>query len=349
MAHPKNQPLTHRAREILTRVSQAYPAAWQQVDRLRDARGKELPQWPDWCFLPLRHAQAIVTRGGRQPLSHEPPFHRGILCALATWRVTQGIYRFDPALYEAVINTPLDRDLPHDPLYRLPEWCVYVETPHQMLQLHLKEPVRVHGVWAHLDLEALDGAPEAELRLVLDTARTPSDALEPIYGCLPIPLIGKGTIADSLERMIMLGAEGTRSLGMELPDAKRVAPMLWPIVSLLLYICTESGEIGDGVRRPENPQPKRTRRGWRLFATESPTTWDVGVRIGSAFRRAYQQETSVDAINTGRHVRPHIRVAHWHTFLAGPDRAERRVKWLPVIPVNMRDPDLLPATVRPVE
>jgi hypothetical protein len=66
-------------------------------------RGRDLPQWPDWCFLPLRHAQAIVTCGSKRPPPYEPPFHRGILGALAAWRVSQGIYRFDRTLYDALI------------------------------------------------------------------------------------------------------------------------------------------------------------------------------------------------------------------------------------------------------
>jgi hypothetical protein len=148
---------------------------------------------------------------------------------------------------------------------------------------------------------------------------------------------------------MMLGAEQTRALGMEPPDAKQVAPMLWPIVSLLLYIRTESGEIGEGSRRPLNPQPKRTRHGSRLFPPDRPTTWDVGVRIGATLRRAHQYETDKDSVPTGRRLRGHVRIFHWHTFLAGPDRTERRVKWLPVIRVNLNNPDLLPATIRRVE
>jgi hypothetical protein len=353
MTHPPSRPQTHRAREILATVNHAYPTAWRQVDNLRASRGKGLPRWPEWCFLPTRYAHAIATGGTGRRLPYEQSHHSSILAALGAWRVSQGIYRFDRTLYDAVTQTPLNRDLPHEPLFRLPEWCPYIETPDLIWPIEGEER-SIHGAWAYLDWdEQIASTQDCELRLVLDVARTPREALDPMHGCIPIPLMGKGTIADSLDRVLTFGIEQARARGLEPPsalkDATFVARILWPIVSLLLYICTESGEIGDGVRRPENPQPKRTRRGWRLFATESPTTWDVGVRIGSAFRRAYEQEKARDAINTGRHVRPHIRVAHWHTFLAGPDRAERRLKWLPVIPVNMRDPDLLPATVRRVE
>lgn len=153
--------------------------------------------------------------------------------------------------------------------------------------------------------------------------------------------------------MLAFGVKEARAHGVkvaaELTDPGRVARILWPIVSLLLYICTEAGEIGDGIRRPLNPEPVRTRHGSRLFPPDRPTTWDVGVRMGAALRRTHQYEPRIDSLPTGRRLRGHIRLFHWHTFLAGPGRAERRVKWLPVIRVKFKDPDSIPATVRRVE
>jgi hypothetical protein len=37
----------------LGKYNREYPEAWSIVDRLRADRGKGLPWWPDWCFLPL--------------------------------------------------------------------------------------------------------------------------------------------------------------------------------------------------------------------------------------------------------------------------------------------------------
>ncbi len=350
---PQFPPKSHRAREILAEVGRAYPSAWKQVDRLRTQRGTDLPNWPDWCFLPIHGAYAIASGGGDQRVPWERSHHPAIIGALAAWRVSQGIYRFDPALYQGLIDTPLDRELPREPLYRLPEWCVYMETPELTWPMPGEERP-IHGVWAHLDW---DERGFDELRLVLDTARTPQQALEPQQGCIPMPLIlGLGTIADCIARVIASGSEQARAHGLKvLPDVLKVEPVartLWPIISLLLYLCADSAEIGDGTRLPTNPKPTRTRHGWRLFPAQSLTTWDVGVRIGAALRRAFQaEETHQDSIPTGRHKRPHVRRAHWHTFLAGPENAERerRVKWLPPIPINVDDPDALPATVRPVE
>jgi hypothetical protein len=239
--------MDHRAREILAVVGRAYPRAWSQVDQLRRERGRSLPQWPEWCFLPLHGAYAIVSGGGENRVPHERAHHVGIVGALAAWRVTQGVYRYDPALYEALIGTALDRDIPREPLYRLPEWCVYLETP-GLTWMVAGETRPIHGVWAHLDWEEhTPGAAAHELRLLLDTARTPADALDPWRGCIPIPLIlGPGSVAHALERVMASGVARARELGYEVSglfgDARVasqiVGEILWPIVSLLLYLCS---------------------------------------------------------------------------------------------------------------
>lgn len=351
--------LDHRARLILETVGRAYPQAWRLAERMRAERGRALPNWPQWCFLPLQGAGAIVS-GGAEDIPFERGHHAAILAALAAWRMTQGIYRFDPALYEALIDTELDRELPRDPLYRLPEWCVYIETP-GLVWTAGSERRPIHGVWAHLDWdESAAGEPREELRLLLDTAREPQEALDPLHGCIPVPLIlGEGSIADALERLVDSAAREARRRGLDPPagllDARLVARTIWPAVSLALYLCSDEPEIGDGSARPGNPRPKRTRRGLRLFPADKPTAWDVGVRLGAALAAARQREQAAgEAQEAGGEARPrarpraHIRRAHWHTFLAGAGRAERRLKWLPPIGVNVRGAEDLPAVIRRV-
>lgn len=79
--------------------------------------------------MPLSGAYTIVSGGGTNRLSPKDAAQVSILGALAAWRMTQSIYRFDPNVFAAVWETPIEGDLPVDMLYRLPEWCVYVETP----------------------------------------------------------------------------------------------------------------------------------------------------------------------------------------------------------------------------
>lgn len=122
----KTDTKTCRPRDALVAIARKYPNAWKQVDEFRASRGKDIEQWPDWCFLPLGGAYAIVDDESRR--KHEFPDFGDIsrLGALAAWRVTQGIYRFDPAVYEAVRNTAIERNIPCDVVYHMPEWCIYI-------------------------------------------------------------------------------------------------------------------------------------------------------------------------------------------------------------------------------
>jgi hypothetical protein len=178
---------THRAREVLLAVGRAYPNAWAQAEKFRLMRGGEL-QWAEWCYLPLAGAYAIVSGGGDRRVTFERSHHTGAIAALAAWRMTQGIYRVDPALGEALINTPIEGDIPESVLYRLPEWCVYIETP------DLEWDGRpLYGIWAHLEEDANDKS--HELRLLMDAATDTRDPLDPLSGCCPVPIIfGSGRI-----------------------------------------------------------------------------------------------------------------------------------------------------------
>lgn len=354
---------THRAQAILQVVSRAYPHAWSILERFRAQQGQDLPRWPDWCYVPLHGAAAIVSQG-EPSLPFERVHHIGILGALGAWRITKGIYRFDPTLYEALIATELDQALPRSCLYRLPEWCVYLETPGLMLELD-GEKRPIHGVWAHLDWESGDGARgrSDELRLLLDTALSPEQALDPRYGLIPLPLIlGDGTIAEALIRLMQSAAQQAGKLGLTLPvdllsaqDRQKAAQALWPILSLVLYLCADDPDIVGRAGRPGNPTPVKTRRhGMRIFPVSELRTWDVGLRLGAALRRAQpkDQETNrSETQNTVTRARPrgHIRRAHWHTYRVGKGRQDVRLKWLPPIPVNITFGEELPATIRPIK
>jgi hypothetical protein len=324
-----------RPRDHLIAAGKRFPDAWVQADSFRSDRGSGLPAWPQWCFLPLAGWYAIVSGGGANRLSLDTVGDVARLAGLGAWRVTQGIYRFDPDLYSAIGDTPISGDLPHDVLYRLPEWCVYIETPGLMWSKAV-----LHGFFAHLESDANNGRPE--LRLLLDT--------ESSLTSLPLHL-GSWSLAESIRRMTDTASIHAMGAGVSTPTglAKPLSEAVEPLISLLLYLCSQNAEIGDGRHLPANPKPKKTKRGPRIFAPDKPTTWDVGVRLGAALRQARAAGETGDGVHAGP--RPHIRRAHWHGFWSGPKAANRKfsLKWLPPIPVNVESPDELPATIRPVK
>ena len=335
---------TIEPRALLDAFSRSHPGCWQLTAELVQDKGQGLPDWPAWCWLPMAGSYAVISRAlGVPKLGLDQVGDVARHAAFAAWRLTQGIYRFDPAVYDAVRNTPVAGDIPHQVLLHLPEWCIYVETPD--LQ-HLGRPVR--GAFVHLEYDANTRKPE--LRLLLNSS-----------DLVAIPLhLGPWSLSESLDMMVDAAAKQASQLGSSasMPSHDQLRQPLRavaePIVSLVLYICSQANEISG---EPRRPAPVRTKRGPQYFPADKPTTWDVGVRMGSALRRAYQNE------NTGQghdHAgpRPHIRRAHWHGFRSGPrlradgseipaaDRAFD-LRWLPPVAVNAILGETVP-TVRPV-
>jgi hypothetical protein len=272
----------------------------------------------------------------------ERGIQRAIL--LATWRLTQGIYRFHDAVYDAVIETPLNSGIPCDVLARMPEWVIYVETQEMVIDDY--ENIRAFGFWVMLD--EIDG--ESAITIFPDMEKL---GVRRSILCISIAL-SINDLGESLNNSINNYGNG------QIPEGQRKAFIAYvgQAINLLLYICTQN-DIAP--RIPTNPAPVKTRRhGFRHFPADNPTTWEVGVRMGAALAAAYARYDSAEADGDGeRHVRPHIRRAHWHGFRTGPriDKegaaipAEKRrfdLRWLPPIPVGLDDPDARNAVIRAV-
>lgn len=329
MANHPNRSQKIRPRQHLREAGKQYPQAWKQIDIMREGKGKDLPDWPNWCFLPMAGFYSIVSASNHQGLIAD----LAKLSALGAWRVTQGIYRYDTIMLDTIWNTPVNGDIPHDILYHLPEWCVYIETPGKEMM-----GSELHGFWAHLEHDINQG--HTELRLLFDT-----DGM-----LIPVPLhIGQHGLKESVDLAVDTSKTHAASVGMTLPNgiSKEISSAIEPAVSLVLYLCTKNAEI-QGQGKPRNPKPKKTKKGWRLFPASKPKAWDVGVRTGAALRNAYHaQET--EQTGTGSAKRPHIRRAHWHTYWKGAgDEKQATLKWIAPISVNI-DSNELPATIRKIE
>lgn len=335
----------HPAVATLRAIARKYPTAWDDYADLLSRR-EELGGWPPYVYCPLAGAYSVVSGGGAGRVPPERGLDVGILGALAAWRPTQGIYRYDETLLDALWTTPLDGQIPVEHLHRLPEWCVYLELPgRQALGVELA------GAWVHLEVDATTRREELRLLLLASDARM-----------LPVPLhLRGGTLERALE-MAEDEARANEALGASGPIpvrpsiASRVAREIAPIVSVALYLCTTESEVRDARgtgRQPANPPVRRDKRGRpRVYGANDPTTWETGYRLGAALRRAHDAARPDAAEPTGRTVTPHVRRAHWHTFLLGPrtkpEEQRRELRWLPPIPIGLDDaPDL--AVVRPVK
>lgn len=324
-----------RPQQLLKEIAKAYPNVWQQVKQFRAAKGKDLPNWADWCYLPIAAGVAIATQGNNSKL-YQAMFNKinpAIIVAGATWRITQGVYRFDAELYNTLVNQPLEGNIPCEVLKRLPEWCVYIEMYDD----------EIEGFWAHLEDDI--NTDRIELRLVIMFK-------DGVNTSVPIHL-GNWTIEEGLQRMIQEAQQHVQGYKVpQLPDEliKKIASM----IQLVLYLCADNIDI---TQLPQHPR-YRVRRSGQVDVVRKVRTWDVGVRIGATIRKyrneritAESQEHEQRQLKTRQSPRPHIRKAHWHSYWVGKRDGERKLilKWLPPIPVNMEEGGEQPIVIHRVK
>ena len=312
-----------RPTDRLNEISKQYPSSWKQVDIFRKGKGDDLPDWPNWCFLPFAAWYAIVSGGRQMPLEMAGDVAK--LAALGTWRYTQGVYRFDADVYNSLIDTDFDREMPIEVLYRLKEWCVYIETP---------ELAEIHGFFAHLEYDINTG--KDELRLLIDS----DQALVPIIlhmGDWTVETAIEKSLGVSISNLFMIGS--THAAGEIKSQQEKIveynAKIAKHCLSLLLYLCSDEPNIEPVAgEMPARTKPKKTKNGWKFFPPAKPKIWNVGREIGEQIRKWQKAPTGED------HASPkaHIRRAHWHGYWTGPRKEERKFiyKWVAPVFVNSR-------------
>lgn len=257
--------ITHYLRHI----SRQYDGIWRMVDQCRQNRRKDDPAWPGYVFLPLEQAGAVLSGWHRRnnPIQLTPATIVGpatVLAGFAAWRIGQGVYRFDDYLYTNLVNTPINGQLPCNLLVRLPEWCVYVETPGLATPAADNSPILIHGAWAFVDRDASGMTDILTIMLHTDTTGRPPITHIPLTGSIDDAI---GCVLDNWRSAVQRGNA----------DAARA---LFPrILSLLLFLCSGEPDISDRQHPgeyPGIPKPKRTKLGYRLFAADKPRLWNVG-------------------------------------------------------------------------
>lgn len=217
--------------------------------RVEEARVKYRPQRG---YLSLAQAEAIMhkyldraaipTDVDREAVHAQYSWQ---LLMLAAWRMTKGIYRYDMAIYDEVLDTPLDEALPCAILQSLPEWCVYVETPGFVFE----------------------GEPRAGFFFSVFEGYNSSPAALAWFGA------GTSPIPCPLEQISIqeLRARFFR-------DRPALEPAVHRALSLALYLCARNADIGDGTQRPGNPSPRGpgTACGPFLASRSERGMWAVG-------------------------------------------------------------------------
>lgn len=341
----------------------------QAINLVRDKYHGKL--WPTWCYFPKGAAATIVDELLDQ-LPH--PGEEGedwgendiwdtgeLAATLSAWRLTRGVYAFDPDLFHALMTTPLTDQIPAELLYRLPEWCVYIPIPTELRSLiDTGHDLPLEGFFARLNygnqnhLHATDHEGHA---LTFSFVHAIDDERKLIVFDKDISLkhhslregLDHYQADGDLEALVSQGPGYQRHERVE-----RQAQELAPYLNVLLYLCSEKPEI-EGKGQPGNPKRVKTKKGWREFATPGTRLWNVGVRIGATLRK---ENTSTrneehDPVTGRARPRPHIRRAHWNTYWTGPKTAPQTpvLRWIPPtrVAADPNSDEELPTTIRPVK
>lgn len=233
---------------------------WKGWDELRFNHLASHP-WPKTYFAP--HHLVIEYLGRWLP---DQALARGAIKAqtFGAWRAGQGIYRFDPEVYQSIVDMALPDALPVELFSKMPEWCVYIETPGMVLGDDV-----VYGFFASIKHQQEDS-----LLLVVHTEKSKIEAVE-------INLAKGKDIQACITQSVLFGyffkAVENEDFG---NIVERQAALLSPFLNLLLFVCTQASEIGHDQAKPSFPAAQKTRKGLRLFPPDKPQIWDVAVRKG---------------------------------------------------------------------
>jgi len=334
-------------------ISEAMPEWWKFMEILRVRRSSmasELPGgWPEWCLMPIPALHSTLPSNGEPggPMSEARNELIARMLGFYAWRQGRTVWRFDPDVAAALLETEDMGRVPAEVLRRLPLWGVYIQRP--------------DGDWPGVDADGPCAGILARLttQAIFDFDPTGAPVLEIQYD-LPgnggigiplsmVPLIEDISLNDALalvrrrvtEREAQLLHLGDPNSAADDIEAERVRPWL----ALLMYLCSKGA---DTERR--DPPPSGRHRGPRREPGGTVTRVDVGFRIGAAIRK-YRSTSSTEA-STGKSVAPHLRRAHFHTYYSGagsksdPSKRCVEVKWLPPIAVGVGE---VAPVVRPVD
>ncbi len=172
-------PIDAAAARIATHVREMrrrYPDALGRMKRFATMRGQDpLPEWPDWCWVPMSGAEATTTDRRTDPADIAR------VAAVAQWKLTgrhivlpspevaaEGVVAQLPAgapLEDMVkhMNTVIPREAIME---ALAGECYYLVNPVEK-PADLEAPIWVYGCYVHLEWDVHDG--RTELRFVADT------------------------------------------------------------------------------------------------------------------------------------------------------------------------------------
>ncbi len=250
---------------IADQICKKYIEAYSDADRLssvfREMKTTGEQTWPDWCYLPVAASHTIVSDEiSKQGVSMvQAGSDIGNLAAILNWQPTKGVYRFDSDLLTSLWDVTLDKEIPGDVLFNLPEWCCHID----LTEFEPAERMGLHGFFVYLEHDANTGG--REIRLTF--ARPGEDG--PGIMTLPFHIDEQTKIGAMLQSTLNFSnpylPDELRDLESFQVDQADAAELYSSYFSLVLYLCSADRDIIQTSRSRKVKKSKIRRNGKDSF------------------------------------------------------------------------------------
>ena len=170
-----------RPERVLQSASSRYPGIWSCLESVRRHPRETcgLRGWQPWCYMPVNAVAGAMGHLHRDRYSQDMvdvllSGETRLVSALAAWRMTKGVYKFDPTVLKAIMGSDVKDGLPEEAFLRLPDWSVYIPTP----GVDFSDGLPMHGFFAYVDDHGVSGTghpPELNFEILIDPkAASPS-------------------------------------------------------------------------------------------------------------------------------------------------------------------------------
>lgn len=271
--------------------------------------------------------------------------------AIKLWSRYRIAYSIDPDLWKELGDADDDTELPVGILSRLPHPDPFIALPEPIV-IEMRTPEGEEKLYERIEGFFVTGrfAVSEKGYLLTSTEYTPGTIA--LLLCAKI-VRANGSHARNLDgrpdyAWIRISINDGHTVGELIDDISRgfmsTAPMMdWEsevvlslrrCVSILLYLCATNADL-----QPIPSPPRKRVKGGRQVERSAARVVAVGWRLGAKLR-AYKANPNAPRENapTGRHMRPHVRRAHFHTVRIGPGRPNQRteteLRWISAVPVN---------------
>lgn len=313
--------------EMVNAFDEEFPGAFKTIKKIFADHQTEWHK--EYCYCPVGLGLEYIKAYGDPEKLKADEFYAASygsrLAVLSSWKHAKSVYRISEGLTSEFLKSK-DEDIKvTSDLLSIPEYCIYIDT--------MRGFADIDGLFVMFDDDKARGKKE----LYISPVRG-NDTLTSIYLVIPNKptLLSMIMGQEWIDMHEELKARNNVSVDMEENYFKASQQTIRYVINVLMYLSAVNAEV-----RFTNSRSLRT-CGKAKETAKGVKRFEVGEHIGVRLKKFQKHITRYEYENndveklgdTHRSPAMHIRRAHYHTFLTGKGRQERKVKWLPPIVVN---------------